>query len=108
MGNNSRTESVRVVILVRDRPTQCLLHIGYTNHENILKGARVMVCIKCYNSGRLWEITHEPSQLEVSFLHVTLLLNALYNLTKFHENSSKGIGFMSRTRFCLQTDGWMD
>ena len=67
-----------------------------------------MVCTKCYNFGRLWEITHEPNQLELSFLHVTLLPNALYNLTKFHENSSKGIGFMSRTRFCLQTDGRMD
>ena len=64
-----------------------------------------MVRTKFYNSGRLWEITAEPSQLELSFLHATLLPNALYNLTKFHENSSKGIGVMGRTRFRLQTDG---
>ena len=67
-----------------------------------------MVCTKCYNFGKLWEITHEPSQLELSFLYMTLLPNTLYNLTKFHENNSKGIGFMSHTRFCLQTDGRMD
>ena len=74
-------------------------------HENILKGFRVMVCTKFYNFGSLWEITPEPSRLELSFLHMTLLPNALYNLTKFHKNSSKGIGVMGRTRFCLQTDG---
>ena len=62
----------------------------------------------CYNFERLWEITHEPSQLELSFLHATLLPNALYNLTKFHENSSKSIGVMGRTRFRLQTDGQTD
>ena len=45
---------------------------------------------------------------ELSFLHMTLLPNALYNLTKFHENSSKGVGFMSHTRFCLQMGGWTD
>ena len=50
-----------------------------------------MVCTKFYNFGRLWEITPEPSRLELSFLHATLLPNTLYNLTKFHENSSKGI-----------------
>ena len=86
MGGNSKTESARVVFLVRDTPTQCPLHIG----ENILKGFRVIVRTKFYNFGRLWEITPEPSPLELSFLHATLLPNALYNLTKFHENSSKG------------------
>ena len=63
-----------------------------------------MVRTKFYNFGRLWEITPEPSRLELSFLHATLLPNALYNLTKFHENSSKGIGVMGRTRFRIQTD----
>ena len=107
MGGNSKTESARVVFLVRDTPTQCPL-ILMKYHENILKGFRVMVCTKFYNFGRLWEITPEPSRLELSFLHTTLLPNALYNLTKFHENSSKGIGVMGRTRFCLQTDGQTD
>ena len=63
-----------------------------------------MVCTKSYNFGRLWEITPEPSWLELSFLHVTLLPSTLYNLTKFHENSSKGIGVTGRTRFRLQMD----
>ena len=67
-----------------------------------------MAHTKFYNFGRLWEITPESSRLELSFLHVTLLLNALYNLTKFHENSSKGIGVMGHTRFRLQTEGQMD
>ena len=58
-----------------------------------------------YNFGRLWEITPEPMRLELSFLHATLLPNALYNLTKFHENSSNGIGVMGHTRFRLQMDG---
>ena len=61
-----------------------------------------MVRTKFYNFRRLWEITPEPSRLELSFLHPTLLPNALYILTKFHENSSKGIEVMGRTRFCLQ------
>ena len=67
-----------------------------------------MVRKKFYNFGSIWEITAEPSRLELSFLHATLLPNALYNLTKFHENSSKGIGVMGRTRFRLQTDGQID
>ena len=77
-------------------------------HENILKGFRVIVRTKFYNFGRLWEIIPEPCRLQLSFLHATLLPNALYNLTKFHENSSKGIVVMDRTRFRLQTDGQMD
>ena len=31
--------------------------------------------------------------------------NALFSLTKSHENSARGIGVMSRTRFRLQTNG---
>ena len=58
-----------------------VLYIVANYHENILKGFRVMVCTKFYDPGRLWEITHEPSKLELSFLHATLLPNALYNLT---------------------------
>ena len=57
---------------------------------------------------RLWEITHGPSQLELSFLYPTPLPNALNNLTKFRENSSKGIEVMRRTIMCLWTDRWMD
>ena len=64
-----------------------------------------MVRTQFYNFGRLWEITPEPSRLELSFLHAILLPNDLYNLAKFHENSSKGIGVMGSTRFRLQTDG---
>ena len=67
-----------------------------------------MVRTKFYNFGRLWEITPEPSRLELSFLHATHLPNVFYNLTKFHENSSKGIGVMDRTRFRLQTDEQTD
>ena len=85
-----------------------VLYILMKYHENILKGFRVMVRIKFYNFERLWEITPESSRLELSFLHATLLPNALYNLTKFHENSSKDVGVMGRTRFRLQTDGQTD
>ena len=67
-----------------------------------------MVRTKFYNFGRLWEISPEPSRLELSFLHATPLPNALYNLTKFHEKISKGIGVMDRARFRLQTDGQTD
>ena len=89
----------------------CLLNVLYIlvkYHENILKGFRVMARTKFYNFGRLWKITPEPIRLKLLFLHATLLPNALYNLTKFHENRSKGIGVMGRTRFRLQTDGQMD
>ena len=85
-----------------------VLYILVKYRENILKGFRVKVGTKFYNFGRLWEITPEQSLLELSFLHATLLPNALYNLTKFHENSSKSIGVMGRTRFPLQTDGQTD
>ena len=67
-----------------------------------------MVRTKVYNFGRLGEITPEPRRLECSFWHTALLPSALYNLTKFNENSSKGIGVISRTRFRLQTDGQTD
>ena len=67
-----------------------------------------MVHTKFYNFGKLGEITPEPSRLELSFLQATLLPNALDNLTKFHENSSKGIGVMGHTRFRLQMDGRTD
>ena len=95
MGDNSKMESARVVFLVGT----CLLNVLYIfvkYHENILKGFRAMVRTKFYNFGRLWEITSEPSRLELSFqlkllfLYVTHLLNVLYNLIKYHENISKG------------------
>ena len=37
MGGNSKTESARVVFLVRDMPTQCPLHIGEVSWK-YLKG----------------------------------------------------------------------
>ena len=80
MGDNSKMESSRVVFLVRDMLNVIYILVKY--HENILKGFRVMVCTKFYNFGRLWEITPEPSLLELSFLHATPLPNALYNLKK--------------------------
>ena len=67
-----------------------------------------MLRTKIYNFGSLWEITHEPSQQKLSPLHATLLPHAPYNLTKFHESNSKGIGVIGRTRFCLQADGQTD
>ena len=85
-----------------------VLYILLKYHENILKGFKVMVRTKFYNFRRLWEITPEPSRLKLSFLHATLLPNILYNLTKFYENSSKGIGVMCRTSFRLQTDAQTD
>ena len=42
------------------------------------------------------------------FLYQISLPNALYNLTKFRENSSKGIGVMGCIIMCLWTDRWMD
>ena len=99
MGGNSKTESARVVFLVRDTPTQCPLHIGEVSWK-YLKGFQSYGPHKFFcNFGRLWEITPEPSRLELLFLHATLLPNALYNLSKFHESSSKGIGVMGRKRF---------
>ena len=71
------------------------------SHENILKGFKVMICTKFYNLGRLWKITHEPSKLELSFLHATLQPNALYNLTKFHE-------IAQRVKELLAADGRTD
>ena len=93
----------------------CLLNVLYIlvkYHENFLKGFKVMVRTKFYNFWRLGEITHGPSQLELSFLHPIPVPNAHYNLTKFRENSSKGIGIMRCTIMRLWTDkemeGWMD
>ena len=48
-----------------------------------------MVRTKFLQFRRQGDITHGPSQLEFSFLYPTPLPNALYNLTEFHENSSK-------------------
>ena len=91
-------------------PTRLLnvLNILVKYPENILKDFRVILRTKYYNFGSLREITHEPNQQELTLSHATLLPHALYNLTMFHENSSKGIGVMGSTRFCLQTDGQTD
>ena len=104
MGGNSKTKPARVVFLYATRLLN-VLYMLVKYHENILKGFRVIVHTKFYNFGRLWEITPEPSRLEFSFMHATLQPNTFYNLTKFHENTSKGIGVMGRTRFRLQTCG---
>ena len=106
MGDNSRTQSVRAFLYATRLLNVLYLMVKY--HENILKGLRVMIRTKFCNFGTLWEITLEPSRLDLSFLHATLLPNTLYNLKKFHENSSKGIGVIGRTRFRLQTDGQTD
>ena len=105
MGGNSKTESARVVFLVHHTPTQCPLHIGEVSWK-YLKG------FQSYGPHKIlqfWETMGDNSWIKsMSFLHMTLLPNALYNLTKFHENSSKGIGVMGHTRFRLQTDGQTD
>ena len=36
---------------------------------------------------QLWEITQERSQLELSVLYATRLLNILYLMMKYHENT---------------------
>ena len=46
--------------------------------------------------------------LELSFLYLTPLPNALHNLTEFLDNSSKDIGVMGCTIMRLWTDRWMD
>ena len=71
----------------------CLLNVLYIlvkYHENILTCFKVMVRTKFLQFRRQGDITHGPSQLELSFLYLTPLPNALDNLTEFHENSSKG------------------
>ena len=64
MGGNSKTESARVVFLVRDAKMESdlsfvymtrllnVLYILMKYHENILKGFRVVVRTKFYNFGR--------------------------------------------------------
>ena len=71
----------------------CLLNVLYIlvkYHENILTCFKVMVRTKFLQFQRQGDITHGPSQLELSFLYPTPLPNAFYNLTEFHENSSEG------------------
>ena len=88
-GKNCRMESVRVSFL----NVICLLNVLYIlvkYHENILTCFKVMVCTNFLQFQRQGDITHGPSQLELSFLYPTPLPNALYNLTEFQENSSKG------------------
>ena len=54
-----------------------------------------MACTRFYN----WEITQERSQLVLSFLYATRLLNVLYLMVKYHENNLSGFRVMGRTRF---------
>ena len=71
----------------------CLLNVLYIlvkYHENILTCFEVMVRTKFLQFWRQGDITHGPSQLELSFLYQAPLPNALYNPTECHENSSKG------------------
>ena len=100
-------ESARVVFLVRGMPTQCPLHIGEVSWK-YLKGCQSYGPHKIL---QFWETMGDNSwtkSIRVVILHKTLLPNALYNLTKFHENSSKCIRVMGCTRFRLQTDGQTD
>ena len=73
-------ESVRVLFL----NVICLLDVLYIlvkYHENILTCFKVMVRTNFLQFWRQGEITHGPSQLELSSLYLTPLPNALYNLT---------------------------
>ena len=96
-------ESARVVFLVRKMPTQCPLHIGEVSWK-YLKG------FQSYGPHKIlqfWETMGDNSwtkSVRVVILACDTPTNALCNLIKFHENSSKGIGVMGRTRFHLQTD----
>ena len=85
-----------------------VLYILVKYHENILTCFKVMVRTKFLQFWRQGDITHGPSQLELSFLYPTPLPNGLYNLTEFHENSSEYLGVMGRTIMRLWTDRWMD
>ena len=51
VGGNSRMESVRVIILLRDMPAQGILHIGEVSWK-YLKGFRVMARTRFNNYGR--------------------------------------------------------
>ena len=71
----------------------CLLNVLYIlvkYHENILTCFEVMVRTKFLQFWRQGDITHGPSQLELSFLYPAPLPNALYNPKECDENSSKG------------------
>ena len=79
-------------------PTQCPLHIGKVSQKYLKEFLELLPAQDLNNQGRklqngvrvsflnvqFWrqgEITHGPSQLVLSFLYLTPLPNALYNLT---------------------------
>ena len=57
-------------------PTQCPLHTGKVS-QKYLNVFKVMVCTKFLQFRRQGDITHGPSQLELSFLYPTPLPNAI-------------------------------
>ena len=64
----------------------CLLNVLYIlvkYHENILTCFKVMVRTNFLQFRRQGDIIYGPSQLELSFLYLTPLPNALYNLAEF-------------------------
>ena len=61
MGDNSRAESELSLLYMYATRLLSAVYILVKYHENILKGSGVIVCVECYNFGRRWEITHEPS-----------------------------------------------
>ena len=65
-----------------------------------------MVRTKFLQFRRQGDITHGPSQLELSFLYLTPLPNALFNLTEFMKIAQRVL--MGCTIMHLWTDRWMD
>ena len=82
--NSSRMVSVRVVILVRDMPTQSPLHIG----EVLLK-----YLLELWPAQDLTTKGNNSRMSELSFLFVTHLLNVLYILVRYHGNILKGYSY---------------
>ena len=89
------------------------LYILVKYHENILEGFKVMKIFLQFletRGGNSWTVRVVIFIPDTSPLRKDSLLYPLYNLTKFHENSSKGIGVMrcNNASTNRQMDGWTD
>ena len=85
----------------------CLLDVLYIlvkYHENILTCFKVIVRTKFLQFRRRGDITHGPSQLELSFLYRTPLTNALDNL-KIAQRVLRSYGVHNNVFMDRQMDG---
>ena len=106
--DNLKSEEARVVIIARITPPGLVLQLLKFNIVQIFQSIwelwRAQAVPQNSTRGDNWKWR----KWELSFLHLTRLLNLTYIPTSYYQNILKGIKVMEHTRMCLRTDAWLN